>query len=779
MKQTRVRFLSFWIGMLFLSCFFLVSCQKQDAPSRPTAGPGWEEEQEGVAEMNGGYQRREILISVFWPPMTGFTTAEQYDYLVEGGIDLLEWGTDPIFTKKNTIQEMLRLCGERGLKVTIADNGFNDLIGKTDEEIRRLVEKYRDVDCVAGYYLRDEPSNANPYGRVGRIMAQADPDCIAQLNMLPAWALADAEGHAVDWINAIGPENLRYLSYDQYPFPWTPGSAPAGMYVNMNLVREIGLKYGVDTALYIQSVGVTNNFRHPTVAETRYHTSAALAYGYKNLKYFTWMTPVNRGEDFTDAIIRPDGSKSDTFDGIAENNRNIKKVGGVLGNLDAVEIYHNGTADTGITMLENNWYLQATDESDFLVSLMVDRFDGRNYLMIVNKNFQDDVSLTFRLNGIEEMLDITNGPDDGTSVSIKNNRFTANFLAGGFRLYRLADGVNLELPYQDASDTNLALEKPVYSSFSVGEGGLYTCKVNDGVRFSTDASLGWQVTVPDGGEGWLIVDLLRPVSLNRIDLYAMGKGAEYGFLFPTDFQIWYSRDNKDYTLLLEKDRYVLSEKEPPSFRFDTVKARFIKITITGGLRLGDVSGAAFSEVELYYDDGSLPAMASPDRTGSVFPAGDNVARGRMVLVSSTSEYPQWGWLKRHLNDGITAKTDTHSGWTSQTGKNREKNAQEWVLFYLAEKELIDRVVVYPVEGGAAYFPSRFVVEVSEDGLNWIEAGVHEESGAPSQTPQTVSFEAIPARYVKVTATELRGSSSGDGYLFQAAEIEIYRAGAFS
>ena len=104
----------------------------------------------------------EILISVFWPPMKGFTTAEQYDLLKEAGIDLLEWGTDPIFTDPETLEEMLKLCGERGLQVTIADSDFTDLLGKTDEQLRELARRYRDYDCVAGFYLKDEPSNANP-----------------------------------------------------------------------------------------------------------------------------------------------------------------------------------------------------------------------------------------------------------------------------------------------------------------------------------------------------------------------------------------------------------------------------------------------------------------------------------------------------------------------------------------------------------------------------------------------------------------------------------------
>ncbi len=279
--------------------------------------------------MNGN---GEILISVFWPPMKGFTTAEQYDLLKEAGIDLLEWGTDPIFTDPGTLEEMLKLCGERGIQVTVADSDFTDLLGKTDEQLRQLARRYREYDCVAGFYLKDEPSNANPYGRIARIFREEMPGCLVQLNMLPMGALQDPKGHAEDWINAAGPENMSYLSYDQYPFGLEAGSVPQ-MFANMNFVREIGLKYGVDTALYLQSVGVINGFRRPTVSETRYHASAALAYGYKNLKYFTYMTPVDRGnEEFTDAIIRPDGTKSDTFDGIADINRSVKKVSKILGN---------------------------------------------------------------------------------------------------------------------------------------------------------------------------------------------------------------------------------------------------------------------------------------------------------------------------------------------------------------------------------------------------------------------------------------------------------------
>lgn len=46
---------------------------------------------DGKMDTYRGYGDGEIIISVFWPPMKGYATEEQYDLLVEAGIDLLEW----------------------------------------------------------------------------------------------------------------------------------------------------------------------------------------------------------------------------------------------------------------------------------------------------------------------------------------------------------------------------------------------------------------------------------------------------------------------------------------------------------------------------------------------------------------------------------------------------------------------------------------------------------------------------------------------------------------
>lgn len=749
------------IGCLLLAC-------TENRPSDKN-----NQNQKDDLEMNGN---GEILISVFWPPMKGFTTAEQYDLLKEAGIDLLEWGTDPIFTDPGTLEEMLKLCGERGIQVTVADSDFTDLLGKTDEQLRQLARRYREYDCVAGFYLKDEPSNANPYGRIARIFREEMPGCLVQLNMLPMGALQDPKGHAEDWINAAGPENMSYLSYDQYPFGLEAGSVPQ-MFANMNFVREIGLKYGVDTALYLQSVGVINGFRRPTVSETRYHASAALAYGYKNLKYFTYMTPVDRGnEEFTDAIIRPDGTKSDTFDGIADINRSIKKVSKILGNLDALEIYHHGRADSATVMLPEDWYLSAgADQTDFLVSLMKDRVNGRNYLMIVNKDYTNDAKITFRLQGVSALTDVTGGAEAAAAVPIENGAFTAEFSAGGFRLYQLEKGVDLTKPYADASAQNLALEKPIYASYSVGENGYYACRANDGTRFSSASVKGWryQRTAEnrEDPEIYLMVDLKRAVEINRVDLYPTGAyGTDsFGTYFPVEYSILYSEDGKEWCAAASHITEQPTQTEIPTVTFDTVSARYVKLVLHQCRQAGGREVAELAEIEIYHDTGTQEIQKPfvPDET---ITAENNAALHKPVTVSSSVE--NWGWMKSHLTDG-----NIETGWSSQIKIHmNDPFGEEWLIVDLQETYPIDLVLLYPRQDGtSAYFPKSFKIEVSEDRKNWTEAARCTEAAGLGALPRACSFSAVPARYIRVTALEMTDALGGnDGYLFQLSEVEVYR-----
>lgn len=740
--------------LLMLVCVLLTSCTKE------------KELVMGEMDTYRGYGDGEIIISVFWPPMKGYATEEQYDLLVEAGIDLLEWGTDPIFTDEETLENTLRLCKDKGIKITICDKDFINLPAKSDEEIRELVRRYKDHDSVVGYYVLDEPRNANPFGRVARIMVEEHPGCITQLNMLPAFALEDPRGHAEDWINSVGAENLRYLSFDQYPFDLQEGSVPQ-MFPNFKLIWETGLKYNVDTALYIQSIGVIGGFRRPTVAETRYHTSAALAYGFKNLKYFTWFTPTERSEEFTEAIVTPDGKKGKTFDGIARINKDIKKVSKILGRVDALEIYHNGRQDLETTMLEKGWHVEAVDDKDFIVSLMKDRFDGRNYIMIVNKNFKDDEKITLKLNGIDKLYDVTSGK--AMEAKINKGRIKCEIAAGGFRLYALEEGVDLTKPYKDDDEKNLAYNKPVFATSSLGEGGYYVRNAVDGIRIPSQGSKGWRYEGDADSEIYFMVDLKRKVDINRIDLYPVEDDRE---LFLKTYTILCSDDKKEWEEIVK----VEDENTIPSHIFDTVSARYVKIRMDGTAFVDGKHVVEIGEIEIYNDDGSIMPYELFKAKEKNMTKEHNVALGKNVLVSSSYENELVGFTKMHLTDGITEHNSKHSGWSSEHELHMDDPyAEEWVVVELGDVYNIDAVCLYPAHNGA-YFPKKLEVQVSTNGADWDVVHFYEGSGKEDKRPRVFVFDKVDASFVRIVSKEMmKMTYATTGYLFQLAEFEVYKS----
>ncbi len=543
----------------------------------------------------------DIILSAHKAPYKDNVNDQQYKYLVDAHIDMLEWEYSGAFhNDPDTIKQTLDMCNKYGLKITICDSDFKNLSSASDERIRTLVNRYKSYDCVRGYHIADEPSNANQYARVVKIIKEEDPNCIPQLNFLPLGALGD-KSKMEDYISCVGSENICYLSYDEYPFGNAEGSIPQ-MFTNMNVVREIALKYGVNTALYIQSVGYINAYRKPTVSETRYHMSSALAYGYKNLKFYTWCTTPYNPDKYTDAIIGHDLLKSDTYDGICAINSGIKKVSRVLGNLDAIEIYHSGRVDSGTVMLGNDWYVRKTDNSDFIVSLMKDRNTGRNYLMFVNKDFKSDKTLKVEITGVKSISDITEG-------TISNAEFTGsslsmNLKAGGFRLFVLGKDDNLEknVDYADSAD-NYAINKPVYASSSKGDGGMYACKANDGIQTSVSESKGWVLDRKGKDEeSWIMFDLLREVDINSVSFYPFGTLEEhFKLFFPKSFRIECGNDGITWETVLDVKDSGFTKNEKLSYYFDTIKTRFIRIYIYA-LEDNDNPKAAFAEIEIKYEE---------------------------------------------------------------------------------------------------------------------------------------------------------------------------------
>ncbi|QGH69926.1 discoidin domain-containing protein [Pseudactinotalea sp. HY158] len=332
----------------------------------------------------------DFMITVFWAPLPEYVNDEQYDYLANAGIDVVQ--ASQLTATPAVNHEMARLAHERGMQTIVQDeNASGRFTTMTPEQAAAWAQRYTNIPGVGGFYLVDEPLDATAYATAFNAIREAAPEYYSHLNFFPYsfYGSEEANDAAMQaWLDATGPRTIDdrdYLMYDLYPFQ-EGGTGTASLLTNLNTVRELGLENQVKTAMYLQSIGIPGNLRRPVPAEIRYEANLALAYGYKQLSYFTWWTPTDRGEPFTDGIMTADGEPTDLYAPVTQLNSEIHALGPTLMGLDATEVYVAGTAH-GQEPVPADFFVQPRSDADLVLSHLVERAGGEDYLFVVNNSF--------------------------------------------------------------------------------------------------------------------------------------------------------------------------------------------------------------------------------------------------------------------------------------------------------------------------------------------------------------------------------------------------------
>lgn len=428
-----------------------------------------------------------ILISVFWPPTAEYMNGgvgderwdEQFKLLADAHVDYLcnvtgrdrQQNIDPALVGENskaTNLKMAEFAYKYGMRVSVADERFNSFPNMDGADVYNIVSEYRNVPGVGGYYIKDEPADALPYLEIYEEMKQADPNGYAHLNFLPVtWYYAPAGGGLPymealeryrevigDWLQANEDSGFKqdYAMFDLYPFSPNYELDRATFFTNLNIMREVGLEKDVKTAMYLQSCrGILQatgdvGYCRPRPEQIRYEAMVALAFGYKQLSYFTWFQPTNRnGEWFEDSIILQDGTPNpETYDEIALLNFEIHNLGKTLIRLDASEVYMNGEQFGGVSAVRGDFPFIPADNTKYTVSLMKDKTTGRNYMMFVNNDFNSPVDITGSLqSGITELDYVRNSDGELEAYrGFSDGRVTIHLEAGNGILLALPEGMN-------------------------------------------------------------------------------------------------------------------------------------------------------------------------------------------------------------------------------------------------------------------------------------------------------------------------------------------------
>ncbi|MBO4325643.1 MAG: discoidin domain-containing protein [Clostridia bacterium] len=722
----------------------------------------------------------DIMISIFWPPTSQYINDEQYKYMADAGITYVMGSGDNLGSKEDQLK-MLELCYKYGIRMTVGDSRLGgNLLNMSEKAIKKVVDEYRNVPGANGYYMLDEPYNANSFIDAYRTLKSIDPNSYMHLNFLPYGSYSSVETYKAqmdDWLKLCAQTGYKqdYLMYDLYPFGLEKGSMNrTGFLINLNAAREVGLKNGVKTGTYIQSVTQSVAFRSPTESETRYEINMALAFGFKQLSYFTWFTPYNRSEPFEDGIINYDGVPNPKYEFICRVNGEVKMLGPTLVKCDSLEVYQGRNNYSAMELIPEDFFVQNANKGDFTVAYLRNRENGRNYCMVVNNNFSKakDFELKFE-SGIGSLEYISEKDGKVYSQEIgADNIVSLTLEAGAARLFVLPEGYDFAArrKWVPAVNENIALKAQVCCDTSLGSSGWYMRYLNDGTRFSAGDSNGWQ-PVEKAKSAVIIMDFEQEVEFNRIDIYPAGDRFDYGTHMPSDFTISVSNDGENWFKLASAEGFKLEGVAVPSIKFAKIKARYIRFIVSafngGKLQI--------AEIEVYNDGGGVgdPETIyenSHEERGAYevkYKKGSNIAKNKSVKASSypaDGSYKSWGWWPDFLVDGDYAK-----GWTSNVKIHMDNaNSTEYAIIDLGDTFSVGSIVVTPL----GCWPKDFEISLSADCEKWTTVASEKNSKKPADNYTVDTTGSAPARYLMFRATKLTNTAA-DGYMLQLGDIEVY------
>ncbi len=569
-----------------------------------------------AVSQNIPFVRDEMTISIFSPPANELFVDEQYKLIADADVDLLLNAYNIQGTDENL--QLLNMARKYGMNVIVSDNRLMDKPESvTKEQALAVVNDYKGISNLEGFYLRDEPWNGNIYANSVNNLEDALPGGFTYLNFFPGYIYNSYQQYEYTFDDIAALTDSRAdLMMDVYPFMYDGSTAYDRLFNCLDAMRRSGLKYDINTAACIQTLGFgpisAENLttRVPEEADIMYQNMASLAYGVKHVSYWKWSSTGNSTtEKFTDCAIDAQGNPTDVYYHIKRANPVVHTLGKTLINCDAKEVYIAGTNTYGQDSVPTNFFVQSADNSKSLIlSYMQHKETGRNYLMVVNNDLKNTVTAPLTFDSAITSVEILNNSTGAWSGATVNGNYNVTLEPGCAALIALPN----DYRYGEAnteSGQNVALGKTVYGDSSLG---------TPGTRYDTPIPSGWYLSCLTDGytsvnsglglNGWcselksesystyVKVDLGAEKNIGRLTLYPVDSSTGYTAFFPKAYTVSVSADGNDWKQVASETNANVSDSV--TYEFAETSARYIKVDITEMNSINGEYAAAIAEIEL-------------------------------------------------------------------------------------------------------------------------------------------------------------------------------------
>lgn len=412
------------LSALALGMSLLLACEHNN-PTPDT--PSGKDDPKPPVSQTEYVEADEMPILAWYSIPPAFATLDRYKELKKAGFTI---NFSHIYSLEDALQS-LDLAKQAGIKVMFMCPGL-----ETDTE--NVVRQVKDHPALCGYFLRDEPSNADiPLlaAWADRIRA-VDPNHEIYLNLFPNYVADETIGSTYEEHVQLFAKSVKttMLSFDHYPV-LESGVVRNGWWANLEIISREAAAAGIPMWAFALCTA-----HHPypvaTMASLRLQLYTDLAYGAQCLQYFTYWCPTPGTWDFHDAPIAEDGTKTAVYDIVKDMNKEIKARAGIFVGCKVNHVYHTGDEiPYGVTALPDPLPepLKSLDTkgNGALVSYL-EKGDYQ-YVMLVNHShlLEFDYSIAFT-------KDVSQVYSDGSIINIPGRNAKRHLDPGDCAIFRLA-----------------------------------------------------------------------------------------------------------------------------------------------------------------------------------------------------------------------------------------------------------------------------------------------------------------------------------------------------
>ena len=399
----------------------LAGCGKTDPAAEGKPGEETEPEEETPVEYVTSDEPIPILAWYSIPE--NFTTIDQYRTLKDAGFNV----SMTFFGPLDDALRALDCANSAGVKLLFACNALRS---DTQNTVRRV----KGHPALYGYYLQDEPTNADfpDLAAWADRIREVDASHPLYLNLFPDYVNPSVlstsyEDYVKDFIRIV---KLPMVSFDYYPV--TTSGIRKSWYGNLALIARESEKAGLPFWAFALSTA-HNPYPLPTMASLRLQFYTDLAFGAQGLQYFTYWNPGTDTWDFHDAPINQQGQKTATYALAKAMNQELQARAGVFMGAKVKEVLFTGgnipRDMTLLTKLPEGVSKLDTKGQDALVSLLENK--GVRYLMLVSRSVDKSIAYDIAFSGAAASIG-----KDGSITPLKKGVLSYRLDAGDCAIFR-------------------------------------------------------------------------------------------------------------------------------------------------------------------------------------------------------------------------------------------------------------------------------------------------------------------------------------------------------